>query len=209
MVKLKICGIQTKEEIRTLIKLNVDYIGLFIHIPKSKRNLTPEKIRYLTENCSNKAILLTESQSSYEILNNIDLIKPHAIQLIKPNKQLVQDLKNSTNTKIMPVLHVYQHFNFSVIKDYQDADYLLLDSKYNNELGGTGKTHDWKISAEIAKQTCAPIFLAGGINACNALNAINIVNPYCLDVQSAVMGTNKLLDADKLKELLQILQQNK
>ncbi|MGH3989605.1 MAG: hypothetical protein ACRDTZ_20200, partial [Pseudonocardiaceae bacterium] len=65
---------------------------------------------------------------------------------------------------------------------------ILLDSGNPNlaikELGGTGRRHDWTISARIRERLDIPIFLAGGLNPDNATEALTTVRPFGLDVCS-------------------------
>lgn len=46
------------------------------------------------------------------------------------------------------------------------VDALLLDSGNQSlpvkELGGTGRTHDWSLSAKIVGESTVPVYLAGG-----------------------------------------------
>ena len=65
------------------------------------------------------------------------------------------------------------------------------------ELGGTGRTHNWRVSKEIVKKSPVPVFLAGGLKAENVGLAIQEVAPYGLDLCSGVRS-NGLLDEDKL-----------
>jgi phosphoribosylanthranilate isomerase len=85
------------------------------------------------------------------------------------------------------------------VAPYVDA--LLLDSGNPSlavkELGGTGRTHDWKLSAEIARSVGVPIFLAGGLRAENVREAIAQVEPWGVDLCSGVR-TNGRLDATKV-----------
>ena len=72
----------------------------------------------------------------------------------------------------------------------QDADAILLDSGNPaarvKELGGTGRRHDWALSAEIVTRVSRPVFLAGGLTPENAVEAIRTVQPWGLDVCSGV-----------------------
>ena len=65
------------------------------------------------------------------------------------------------------------------------------------ELGGTGRCHDWEISAAFVKESPLPVFLAGGLSPHNVKDAILQVRPFGLDLCSGVR-TNGHLDADKL-----------
>ena len=70
------------------------------------------------------------------------------------------------------------------------------------ELGGTGKTHNWKISREIVNQVRIPVFLAGGLNPENISEALKTVKPFGLDVCSGVRRDGKL-DAEKVNRFIQ------
>ena len=63
-----------------------------------------------------------------------------------------------------------------------------------------GKKFDWSILPKSKK----PFFLAGGINKDNLKSAIDEVNPYCIDLSSAV-ETNSNKDYNKIKEIMEIM----
>jgi len=68
---------------------------------------------------------------------------------------------------------------------------VLLDSKG----GGTGKTFDWKVGAEV--QQLAPFILAGGLNPENVGSAVAAVTPWAFDVSSGV-ETDGVKDHEKI-----------
>ena len=80
------------------------------------------------------------------------------------------------------------------VADKMDA--LLLDSGNQKlavkELGGTGRTHDWRLSRAIVVAVKIPVFLAGGLNLDNVAQAIAQVQPYGLDICSGVRMNGKL-----------------
>ena len=81
----------------------------------------------------------------------------------------------------------------------------LLDSGRPNaaiaELGGTGRRHDWAISAAFVKASERPVFLAGGLSAANVGDAVRHVRPFGLDLCSGVR-TDGRLDAAKLRDFV-------
>ena len=81
----------------------------------------------------------------------------------------------------------------------------LLDSgrPYQDvpELGGTGRVHDWTVSANFVGKASKPTFLAGGLNADNIAEAIRKVRPYGLDICSGVRSDDKL-SAEKLRAFI-------
>jgi phosphoribosylanthranilate isomerase len=84
------------------------------------------------------------------------------------------------------------------------VDAILLDSgdptAAIQELGGTGRVHDWAISRRIRDAVAAldrPLFLAGGLRAENVGRALATVDPYGLDLCSHVRRDGRL-DAERL-----------
>ena len=63
------------------------------------------------------------------------------------------------------------------------CDAILLDSSWK---GGSGKTHDWTLSAKVVNNVACPCILAGGLNAGNIIQALQIVKPFAIDIQSGV-----------------------
>ena len=76
------------------------------------------------------------------------------------------------------------------------VDAILLDSGNQSmaikELGGTGRTHDWKLSREIREEIEVPMFLAGGLNPANVAQAIREVQPFGIDVCSGLRTEGRL-----------------
>ena len=83
-----------------------------------------------------------------------------------------------------------------------EVDAILLDSGNSQaavkELGGTGRVHNWSISARIREAIDKPVFLAGGLLAENVREAVEQVRPFGLDVCSGVR-TDGGLDQGKLQ----------
>ena len=66
------------------------------------------------------------------------------------------------------------------------SDYLILDTHDPGavDIGATGKTHDWQISAELVRRVHIPVFLAGGLSPDNVAQAIRTVHPWGVDSYS-------------------------
>ena len=82
------------------------------------------------------------------------------------------------------------------------ADAILLDTKTRGRIGGTGKTHDWSISARIVASTPKPVILAGGLTPDNVAGAIAMVHPYAVDVNSGTRGTDGWKDHAKIRAFI-------
>ena len=135
-----------------------------------------------------------------QIVDAVDLDVYGVLRKELPEISMVQVIhiidQSSVNTALKITLHV---------------DYLLLDSDNPNleikELGGTGRTHNWELSAEIVERSSIPVFLAGGLGADNVKSAIEKVSPFGLDLCSKVR-TNDRLDEQKLKLLMRRVSKN-
>lgn len=52
--KIKICGLRRPEDILFVNEASPDFAGFIIDVPKSRRNVSPEKVRELTASLSRK-----------------------------------------------------------------------------------------------------------------------------------------------------------
>lgn len=133
--------------------------------------------------------------------------------------QLVDTVENGCHEELrahLPGVSLVQVIHVTGPESVEEAvavsekvDAILLDSGNQKlaikELGGTGRTHDWRVSRTICEAVKIPIFLAGGLNAGNVSEAIREVQPFGLDICSGVR-TNGRLDEAKLKNFFAAIQ---
>ena len=101
------------------------------------------------------------------------------------------------SVKRVQVIHVEDRSVLDLIDVYEPLVHaFILDGGHIGasvaELGGTGRVHDWTISAEFVRRTSKPVFLAGGLNPQNIGEAISTVEPFGVDLCSGVRRNNKL-----------------
>ena len=79
---------------------------------------------------------------------------------------------------------------------------VLLDSGNPDlkvkELGGTGRRHDWTVSARIRERLDVPVLLSSGLTPDNAAEALATVRPHALDVCTGLRDPSFALDPGKL-----------
>ncbi len=196
-----------------------DALGLVSQMPSGPGVITDDLIAQIVRSVPPPVatFLLTSKQDAVGIIAQHRLCRSSTIQLVDhvPQAELVQLRDALPGISLVQVIHVSDES--SVEEALQVApfvDAVLLDSGNQKlpvkELGGTGRTHDWRISARIVQALKAlpnqkPTFLAGGLHAGNVRQAIEAVQPHGLDICSGVR-TNGQLDPVKLTALKSALE---
>jgi len=207
MTKVKICCINSIAEAKMAMSYGASAIGLVGRMPSGPGPIEDELIKSIAITIPPPiaTFLLTCETSAEQIINHHQRTFTNTIQLVDElhEKDYAIIKKALPAIKLVQVIHVIDEGSVEqAIKVSQYVDAILLDSGNPKltikELGGTGRTHDWKLSRKIKESINIPLFLAGGLNAENVREAIDVVNPYGVDVCSGVR-TNGQLDENKLK----------
>ena len=204
--KIKICCISSLEEAFLAIKHGADALGLVGNMPSGPGVIADELISQITKHVPPPiaTFLLTSERKASDIIAHHQKVQTNTIQIV--DSLLEMDYAKIREAipavKLVQVIHVLNEKQIDeALEIEQWVDAILLDSGNPNLkvkiLGGTGNSHDWKLSRKIREAVNKPVFLAGGINAQNVQQAIEEVNPYGIDLCSSVR-TNGQLDASKL-----------
>ncbi|MBD5635589.1 MAG: phosphoribosylanthranilate isomerase [Candidatus Eremiobacteraeota bacterium] len=86
-------------------------------------------------------------------------------------------------------------FDRATLEAYPNA-LCLVDSSAGRAFGGTGKTFDWSIARELARER--PIVVSGGLEPENVGDCVRAVRPFAVDVRSGI-ETGGLKDALKMR----------
>jgi len=212
MTRIKICCIANSEEASIATSLGADAIGLVSEMPSGPGVISELQIKQIIEKTPPFVIpvLLTSKINALEICDQVNYCRPRAVQLCEPlnESDLKQLAKLLPGISLIRVIHVTGQESIKEAKTYASyVNAFLLDtgnrSGPKKQLGGTGETHDWSISAEIVKSVDVPVILAGGLNPQNVKQAIEYIKPYAVDVCSGVR-TNDQLDPEKLSEFISV-----
>lgn len=185
-------------------------LGLVSAMPSGPGVITEALIREIAASVPPPiaTFLLTSSQDVDEIIAQQRRCRTNTLQL-------VDRLTTGTYTELreaLPGISLVQVIHVVGEESVEEAhsvaphvDALLLDSGNpalaTKELGGTGRTHDWRLSRRICAEVSIPVFLAGGLKPENVGEAIQHVQPFGLDLCSGVR-TDGQLDADKLRRFI-------
>jgi phosphoribosylanthranilate isomerase len=204
--RVKICCISSVEEAALAVACGASALGLVSAMPSGPGVIREDQIAEIAATVPPPiaTFLLTSKQEVAEIVEQQRRCRTNCIQLcdcLTPGAHA--DLRRALpGIKIVQVIHVTGPGSVDeALAIVPSVDAILLDSGNPalavKELGGTGRSHDWRLSRRIREQVSIPIFLAGGLNAGNVGQAMNAVAPFGLDLCSGVRTDGKL-DRQKL-----------
>jgi phosphoribosylanthranilate isomerase len=137
-------------------------------------------------------VALTASPDVAEILHMVEAIHPDVVQLagdlqFMPPAEVASLRAALPAVKLMRAIPVGGGQSIEWALTYQPvSDYLILDTYDTGavDIGATGRTHDWEVSAELVRRVHVPVFLAGGLSPDNVARAIRAVRPWGVDSYS-------------------------
>jgi indole-3-glycerol phosphate synthase/phosphoribosylanthranilate isomerase len=204
--QVKICGLRTPEHIDAAIEAGADMLGFIFHEP-SHRYIQPENVRSLLaaskhftqppygEKRPDLVGVFVNKDANYinTVANQVGL---HYVQL---HGNETPEFCQQICKPVIKALQVHDRSDLTRIKHYHNVVWrVLLDTPTPN-WGGSGKTHDWTIAQEAARDQ--RIILSGGLSPTNIAAAIQQVHPWGVDVSSGV-ETNKIKDAQKIRAFI-------
>ena len=189
MTKVKICGLSTKEAVKTAVSAGADYIG-FVFAP-SKRQVTVEQAidlaKFIPSHIQKVGVFVSPSRA--ELLEAVDKV---GLDFVQVHGQVVDKLFENLPCASIQAVQVDGDGHVP----NSQADYLLFDAP----VAGSGQTFDWGRldTTELAQ----PFFIAGGLNEDNVEEAIQHFTPYAVDVSSGV-ETNGQKDHEKIRRFIE------
>jgi phosphoribosylanthranilate isomerase len=212
MVRVKICGITTVEEATLAERLGANAIGLLVgQVHHSEDFISATTAASICKSLSPfiTSVLVTHLTSLEEILDLTTYVPATAIQIHSNlNGQSLREIKNKLSPfrKIIGKVSITDNSAIDRAKEiapYVDA--IVLDSidTSSNRVGGTGKTHDWEISAKIVQEVHCRVILAGGLNPDNVRDAIIRVRPWAVDAHTGLEFPDGTKDPDKIRKFIE------
>jgi phosphoribosylanthranilate isomerase len=208
--RVKICCIASLAEARLAIDAGAHALGLVSAMPSGPGVITEETIAEVARAVPPPVatFLLTSRQRVEEVVVQHQRCRTTTIQLVDTLAEGTHaDLRSALpGVGLVQVIHVTGPESVDEALAVAGAvDALLLDSGNQRlavkELGGTGRVHDWRLSAAIREAVPIPVFLAGGLNPENVRAAIAEVGPWGLDLCGGVR-TGGRLDPGKLRRFM-------
>lgn len=207
MTRIKICCIRSTDEAQLAIDAGADVLGFVGEQPSGPGRLPDDRIAEIIDWVGDRGVcwLLSSTTDAQALAAQVALTRPAALQIcdhVEPDVYAVLR-ERFPDLQLIQVIHVGGP---GALDDARRArpqvDAILLDSGVpsgpNPQFGGTGKTHDWDVSARIVAEVEGPVWLAGGLKPGNVGAAIQQVHPAGVDLCSGVRDADYHLDAHKL-----------
>jgi phosphoribosylanthranilate isomerase len=147
----------------------------------------------LTSSVDADAVVEQQRAAGVNAVQLVDAVRPAEYERMRramPGVALVQVIHVRGQESVDEAREVAPHVN-AVLLDSGNPSLAV------KELGGTGRVHDWEVSARIRESIGVPLYLAGGLRPENVGQAVARVGPFGLDVCTGVR-TDGALDGSKL-----------
>ena len=208
MPTVKVCCIASVEEARLAQAAGAAALGLVSAMPSGPGVIDDEAVATIARAMRGAAVrtfLLTARTTAAAIAEQHRHAGTTTLQLVDhvPHDELRALRERCPGVELVQVIHVTGEDSVDdAVAVAPHVDAILLDSGNPalavKELGGTGRTHDWRLSRRIRDAVHPlPLWLAGGLHAANVGAAIAAVRPHGLDLCSSVRSDGRL-DAAKL-----------
>ena len=183
---IKICGINSLEQVKIAEKNNAFWYGL-VFFKKSPRNIDFHKAETIIKKSPKSiypvAVTVNPEKNMIKDLLSIGIknIQLHGNETIEYCKVL----KETFGIKVFKGIGVETEEDLTKAKEYINVvDWIIFDKKDNSLYGGTGKRFNWKLLSKI--DININYIISGGLTHSNVLRALTLTNAKGVDVSSGV-----------------------
>lgn len=180
--KVKICGLTSPAEARYLNENHVDFAGMVLFFPKSKRNISIEQAKEIMAalDASIKRVAVVVSPS----IEQVRQIEAAGFDYVQIHGEIPETETEAEAAIAIPILKAFNVSDMGSYEKYHN-DSRIAGYVFDAIEPGSGKTFDWKLVDNIPRDEKL-LLLAGGLNPDNVRMAIEAVHPDGVDVSSGV-----------------------
>lgn len=185
--KVKICGLTSPAEARYLNENHVDFAGMVLFFPKSKRNISIEQAMEIMAalDASIKRVAVVVSPS----IEQVRQIEAAGFDYVQIHGEIPETETEAEAAIAIPILKAFNVSDMGSYEKYHN-DSRIAGYVFDAIEPGSGKTFDWKLVDNIPRDEKL-LLLAGGLNPDNVRMAIEAVHPNGVDVSSGVENDDK------------------
>lgn len=203
---VKICGLTTLDDSLSAVEARADMLG-FNFYPPSVRYISPQTCRMIVGGLKQHAarpvlVGVFVNAGLDEISKIMDTCSLDLAQLCGDEPaELLKALGERAFKALRPAGPAALQESVQRYPRRKPPPAWLVDANHSGAYGGSGRTANWKLAAELAAR--APILLAGGLAPENITAAIAQVRPWGVDVASGVESSPGRKDRRKMEEFIQ------
>jgi phosphoribosylanthranilate isomerase len=203
MTRVKICGITNLEDARVAAEAGADLLG-FVFYPQSPRYVEPGSVCQIVQAIRRASfavrfvgVFVDEAPGSVWQATSVCGLDYAQLHGSEPPETVLALRERGLD--VIKAFRVRNGASLAEIERYRATAY-LLDSYVPGQPGGTGQTFDWTLAARA--KPYGPVILAGGLTPGNVAEAVRTVQPWCVDVSSAVEAAPGCKDPDKVRRFV-------
>lgn len=202
-VKVKVCGMTQASQVRDLVKLGVDAIGVILHA-NSPRLATVTQAKMIRDEIPAFITMVgvvvdcdATQVNRYVSQIGLDLVQLHGAE--------TSDYTQALNC---PYIKAIRAKSADQVKQdmlaFSKARALLLDPYVKGQHGGTGQRLDASLwpNDQIRGSVGHKLILAGGLSKENILQSVQRYQPYAVDLNSGVECAPGIKDIDLVSACL-------
>ena len=184
---IKICGLRTLDDVRVAVDAGANAVGFVF--AESPRRVTPAEAKTAARDAGDAirvAVMRHPGRDDWQHV--LDEFRPDVLQT---DIEDLEELDVPDSVSIWPVVREGMQSR---------ADVPANTFLYEGANSGRGETVNWQRAATLAKR--GNMILAGGLDADNVALAIQTVQPYGVDVSSAVESQPGTKDPGKVRTFI-------
>ncbi|PWB78371.1 MAG: phosphoribosylanthranilate isomerase [Candidatus Methylomirabilota bacterium] len=199
MIRVKICGITSREDAWAAVEAGADALG-FIFVEGTPRYIDPAAAAAIIDRLPPfvTTIGVCMDRTPEEIERIVGLSGARLAQL---HGHESPEICGHLRVPFIKVIRVRGEGDLEALHRYPQAKAFLLDTFVAGQPGGTGRTFPWEIAAKAARQS--RVILSGGLTPDNVALAVTQVGPYAVDVCSGVEASAGHKDHQKVREFIE------
>ena len=201
-IQVKICGITNPEDAAAALEAGADALGFVFH-RKSPRYVEPQVVKSIVAGLP-PFILPVGVFVNEEPKVVRDLMDLCGLALAQLHGDESAGYCETLGRPVIKAIGLKDRASLLALAEYKGRAHVrgfLLDTFAPDTYGGTGRTTDWTIAAELAKSVT--VILAGGLNPDNVATAVATVKPYAVDVSSGVEASPGKKDHARIHAFVQ------